>query len=148
MRRSACVFVILLLAQGAAWAGDLDIFGKFFAGGAEFDLALYADGNKKVGVIGIAAADGRRTSIAFAPEEWHFFAELWQKARKTKSSTWQPVGSFKETDTKELALLTLSSGPGVQFNVTGDKGPFVFTLPAGDVASFDAKIAEMAKKLR
>ena len=148
MRRSACLLVILLLAHGTAWAGDLNIFGKFFAGGAEFDLALYTDGNKKVGIVGIAAADGRKTSVAFDPEEWHFFAALWQKARKTKSATWQPIGSFKETGTKELALLTMSAGPGVRFNISGNKGPFAFTLPTSDIKSFDAKVAEMAKQLR
>jgi len=87
MRRTACLLIVLLLAHGSAWAGDLNIVGKFFADGVEFDLALYTEGGEKIGVVGIVAADGGRTSIAFAADEWHSFVELWQKARKTRSST-------------------------------------------------------------
>jgi hypothetical protein len=146
MRRSACL-VVILLVQGTAWAADLNILGKFFAGGAEVDLAFYADAGQKVGLIGIAAADGRKTSIAFAPEDWRAFDQLWQRARKVKSSTWQPVGSLAQTGTRQQALLAISAGPGVRFNITGEKGPFVFTLPASDIKAFSAKVAEMARKL-
>jgi hypothetical protein len=129
-----------------AWAaGTLDIIGKFFANEAEFDIALYTEDHQLVAVIGIATT--QRSSVAFAPNEWHSFAELWQKARRMQTATWQLVGTFKETDTTELALLTVMAGPGVQFNITGEKGNFSFVLPKSDFTNFDAKVRQMTTSL-
>jgi hypothetical protein len=142
MRKIGLLVALLLLAASPAWAaGKLDILGKFSANGAEFDLAIYRENGETVALVGIAA--GKRTSVAFSTAEWHSFVELWRQARAMRGESWQPVGTFKETDTTELALLTVTAGPAVQFNIDGDKGHFTFVLPKSDFAAFDAKVAEM-----
>jgi hypothetical protein len=142
MRKIGLFVVLLLLAASPARAeGKLDMLGKFSSNGTEFDLAIYRESGETVALVGIAA--GQRTSVAFSSAEWHSFVELWRKARAMSGKTWQPVGTFKETDTTELALLTVTAGPGVQFNIDGDKGHFTFVLPKSDFAAFDAKVQEM-----
>ncbi len=141
---SAILFGLLLLPATAQAAGELVYAGKFFSGGNEFDIAQYTEDQDKVAVIGIES-NSQRTSVAFAPDEWHFFVELWRKAQSLQSATWQPVGTFKETNTDELALLTVTAGPGVQLTITGKKGPFVFVLLPGDYAQFDATVSQTAE---
>jgi len=140
----AAAMLLLLLNAPALAAGQLVFAGKFFSGGSEFDIAQYTEDDEKVAVIGIGI-NNVKTSVAFAPNEWHFFAELWQRARNAQSATWQPVGTFKETNTDELALLTVTAGPGVQLTITGKKGPFVFVLLPGDYARFDATVSQTAE---
>ena len=143
----ALAMLLLSLAQAAALAaGQLIITGKFNSGGNEFDFAQYTEiGSKnKIAVVSIAIRSGR-TSVAFDAKEWDSFAELWQQAQNVHSATWQPVGSFKETGTTEPALLTVAAGPGVQFTITGNKGPFTFVLLPGDYARFDAAVKQMAE---
>ena len=142
MRKIGLFLALLLLAASPARAeGKLDILGKFRANGAEFDLAVYRENGETVALIGIAAA--QRTSVAFSTGEWHSFVDLWQKAQAVQAPTWQPVGSFKESNSTELALLTVTAGPGVQFSIDGNKGHFTFVLPQSDFAAFDAKVQEM-----
>jgi hypothetical protein len=142
MRKIGLFVALLLLAASPAWAaGKLDVVGKFSANGTEFDLAIYRENGETVALVGIAA--GQRTSVAFSPAEWHSFVELWRQARAARSESWQPVGTFKETGTTELALLTVTAGPAVQFNIDGVKGHFTFVLPKSDFAAFEAKVAEM-----
>jgi len=52
------------------------------------------------------------------------------------------LNSF-QTGTAEQALLTVAAGPGVQFTITGQKGPFVFVLQPGDYARFDGAVNQM-----
>lgn len=147
MRRrifAAALLLLLLPAAAALAAGQLIMTGKFTGGGREFDFAQYTEtGTKeKVAIIGIEI-ESKRTSVAFSPNEWHSFAELWHKAQSIHSATWQPVGSFQETGTAEQALLAVAAGPGVQFTITGQKGPFVFVLQPGDYARFDVAVNQM-----
>jgi hypothetical protein len=146
MRRRifAAALLLLLLHAPALAAGQLIMTGKFTGGGKEFDFAQYTEtGTKeKVAIIGIEI-DNKRTSVAFSPNEWHSFAELWHKAQGVHSATWQPVGNFQETGTAEQALLAVAAGPGVQFTITGQKGPFVFVLQPGDYARFDGAVNQM-----
>jgi hypothetical protein len=142
MRKIGLFAALVLFAASTAWAqGKLDVLGKFLSNGSEFDLAIYRENGETVALVGIAA--GQRTSVAFGANEWHSFVELWHNARAASGGTWQPVGTFKETDTTERALLTVTAGPAVQFNIDGDKGHFTFVLPASDFAAFDAKVQEM-----
>jgi hypothetical protein len=142
MRKIGLLVALLLFAASPVWAaGKLDILGKFLSDGTEFDLAVYREDGETVALIGIATTE--RTSVAFSTGEWHSFVDLWRKARAVNGGTWQPVGTFKETGTEELALLTVTAGPGVQFNIDGHKGHFTFVLPKGDFAAFDAKVQEM-----
>ncbi len=140
---SAILIGWLLIPATAQAEGQLVYAGKFMNGGIEFELAQYTEDQEKVAVIGIDN-NNQRTSVAFAPNEWHFFAELWQKAGNVQSATWQPVGTFTETDTDERALLTVAAGPGVQFTISGNKGVFTFVLQQGDYAQFDAVVRQMA----
>lgn len=143
MKKTVLLLVVLLFASvpASGASGNLAIIGKFFSGGAEFDLAIYREGGETVPLIGIAAT--KRSSVAFSVSQWPSFVALWHKAQKTQAPTWHLVGTFKETGTTELALLTVSAGPGVQFVMTGEKGIFTFVLPPSDFAAFDAKVKAM-----
>jgi len=146
MRRILFALALLLLAPSAALAaGQLVISARFNSGGNEFDFGQYTEngGKDKVAIIGIEIRN-QRTSVAFDPAEWHSFAALWQQAQSVRSATWQAVGTYKETGTTEAALLTISAGPGVQFTITGNKGPFTFVLLPGDYVRFDAAVKQMA----
>ncbi len=104
------VVLALVLTPVASWAaGTLHYAGRFYAGGGEFDIAHYADGQDKVAVVGIKT-NQQATSVAFAPGEWHSFAELWVKARGIRSATWQFIGSFKETGGDDTAQLSVAAG--------------------------------------
>lgn len=142
MRKIGLFVALLLLAASPARAeGKLDILGKFSSNGSEFDLAIYRESGETVALIGIAAA--QRTSVAFSSGEWHAFVDLWHRARAVDGESWQSVGTFKESNTQELALLTVTAGPAVQFSIDGNKGHFTFVLPKSDFAAFDAKVQEM-----
>ncbi|MGH6977153.1 MAG: hypothetical protein ACREED_09020 [Stellaceae bacterium] len=144
-RRTMLLLGVLALAlmPASSWAaGMLRYAGRFYAGGSEFDVTQYSDGKAKIGVIGINR--GReRTSVAFASDEWHSFAGLWDTARHTKSATWQTVGTFTETGADDAMLLSVAAGPGVQFTMTGKKGSFTFVLSPRDYAAFDATVRRM-----
>lgn len=144
-RRTMVLLGVLALAlmPASSWAaGMLRYAGRFYAGGSEFDIAQYSDGKAKIGVIGINR--GReRTSVAFASDEWHSFVELWDKARHSKSATWQTVGTFKENGTDDATSLSVAAGPGVQFTVVGKKGSFTFVLSPRDYAAFDSTVKRM-----
>jgi len=131
------------LTPASAWSnGILRYAGRFYAGGSEFDIARYSDGKAKIGVVGINL--GReRTSVAFASDEWHSFVALWDKALHTKSTTWQTIGTFRETDTDDATSLSVAAGPGVQFTMTGKKGPFTFVLSPRDYVAFDSTVKRM-----
>lgn len=146
MRRIVVRLVVLalVLTPVASWAaGTLHYAGRFYAGGGEFDIAHYADGRDKVAVVGIKT-NQQATSVAFAPGEWHSFAELWVKARGTRSATWQFIGTFKETGSDDAAQLSVAAGPGVQLTITGRKRPFIFVLSPRDYAAFDATVRRTA----
>ena len=148
MRRLWLPLVLLaVLARAAAAAGTVDYVGRFSVAPAECDLAIYAEGNDKVGLVGIDNGQRERASVAFSPNEWHFFVELWDRARGMQTSTWQLVGSFAETGTSGQAVLTVLAGRGVQINVSGKTGFFSFELPPDQLDAFDAKVREMANRL-
>lgn len=135
------VALALTPAQARA-AGILRYAGRFYAGGGELDIARYSDGKTKIGVIGIN--NGRaRVSVAFAADEWHSFVELWEKARRAPSTTWQTIGAFKGTGTDDARSLSVATGPGVQFTITGKKGSFAFVLSPRDYAAFDMTVKRM-----
>ena len=146
MRRMMFAAALLLLLPAAALAaGQLIVVGRFGGGGKVFDIVQYTAatvGKEKIAVIGIGIND-QHSSVAFATDEWHSFAELWRKAQGVRSAAWQPVGTFQETDTSEQAQLAVAAGPGVQFTITGKKGPFVFVLRPADYARFDGTVNQM-----
>lgn len=136
------VLALALMPASVTAAGTLRYAGRFYAGGSEFDVARYSDGKAKIGIIGINR--GReRTAVAFAPDEWHAFVELWNKARRTPSAIWQPIGALKETGTDDATSLSVAAGPGAQFTIEGKKGSFAFVLSPRDYAAFDSTVKQM-----
>jgi len=134
----------LVVVPASAWAaGILRYAGRFYAGGSELDIAQYSDGKAKIAIVGINR-DRERTSVAFAPDEWHSFVMLWNKARRAPSKTWQPVGAFAETGTGDERSLSVAAGPGVQFTIAGKKSSFTFVLSPRDYAAFDSTVKRMA----
>ncbi len=147
MRRFLAALALLLLLQSpASAAGQLVVTGKFNSGGNEFDFDQYTEtgGQDKIAVVAIEIGHSR-TSVAFDAKEWHSFAELWQQARNVHAAAWQQIGTFKETGTTEATLLSVAAGPGVQFTITGVKGPFTFVLMQVDYPRFDAAVKQMTE---
>lgn len=144
-RRTAILLGVLALAlmpaPGRA-AGVIRYAGRFYAGGGELDLARYSDGKTKIGIVGINR-DRERLSVAFASGEWHSFVELWDKAHRTPSATWQTTGTFKEAGTDDARSLSVATGPGVQFTIAGKMGSFTFVLSPRDYAAFDLAVKRM-----
>lgn len=137
-------FLALALMPAPSWAaGVLRYAGRFYAGGGELDLVRYSDGKTKIGILGINR-NRERLSVAFASDEWHSFVDLWNKARHTPSAAWQTIGTFKEAGTDDARLLSVATGPGVQFTIVGKKGSFTFVLSPRDYAAFDLAVKRMA----
>lgn len=113
--------------------------------GGQLIVGAFADDDQRVGVIGIASV--RRASVALNKDEWGSLLELWQQARAVRSATWQTVGSFKETGTKEQSLLTVLAGPGVQFTIADPRGTFAVSVPKSDYAKVDASLHKVAQFL-
>jgi hypothetical protein len=110
--------------------------------GGQVVVGTFLDNDQRVGLIGVASV--RRASVAFAKDEWASLLDLWQQARAVRSATWQTVGTFKETGTKEPAQLTVMGGPGVQFAVANPRGTFTVSVPKGDYAKLDASLHKVA----
>jgi hypothetical protein len=139
---SLITLLFLLYSSPAQAAGQLDVVGKFFANGVEFDIATYTEGADKVAVVGIA----RHISVAFDSQEWGAFVNLWQKAARFDSNSWQLIGSFKETGTKDMDLLVVTAGPGVQFTIMDPlKGTLSFVLAKSDFDRFDASVRQVTE---
>jgi hypothetical protein len=120
----------------------LTTIGTYQGGGGHVIVAAYLDNDQRVGLLGVSSV--RRASVAFAKDEWGSLIDLWQQARAVKGTTWQTVGTFKETGVKEPAQLTVAGGPGVQFVVTNPRGTFTVSVPKGDLARFDASLHKVA----
>jgi len=147
MRRFWFAALLAFLLAPAAWAaGTLDYVGKFNADGKEFDIALFTENGEKVPIIGIAS--DKRMSVAFSPNEWPRFVDLWHRAQNQRGSNWVNIGSFQETGTDERALLTVVAGPGVQFTINGAKGTSFFVLPRDQYADFDRAVQAMTPRLQ
>ena len=130
--------LVLLGSSPAQAAGQYDVVGKFFANGVEFNIATYTEGAAKVALVGIPG----RISVTFDPGEWGDFVTLWQKA----STSWQFVGSFKETGTTDVDLLIVTAGPGVQFTIMdATNGTLSFVLRKSDFDAFDAKVRQVTE---
>jgi hypothetical protein len=139
---SVLALVFLLYSSPARAAGQLDVVGKFFANGVEFDIATYTEGADKVAVVGIA----RHISVAFDSVEWGTFVSLWQRAARQESNSWQFIGSFKETGTKDMDLLVVTAGPGVQFTIMDPmKGTLSFVLAKSDFDRFEASVRQVTE---
>jgi hypothetical protein len=150
MRRPTLLLVIavlfLLHSAPVQAAGQLDFVGKFFAGGTEFDIATYTEDAQRVALIGIVAGP-QKIPVAFNSGEWDSFVDLWHKAAQVESASWQFVGSFKETTTRDKTLLIVTAGPGVQFTIIDPKGTSSFVLGKSDFGTFETKVQQVTAYL-
>ncbi len=149
MKRHVLISVLvagLLLLPVTARAA-LTIIGHYdYGGGTVFDVAYNAENGGKVSLLGMKGNINNvrsAVSITFSKNEWNSFVALWRKAMGTQSSSFQFVGTYKETNTKYNSLLTVAAGPGVQFTINDQPGTLVFVLRPADFARFDADVAKV-----
>src|ERR1700751_675710 len=100
---------------------------KYDGTGGQVQVGAFIDNEQRVGVLGVSSV--RRASIALAKDEWASFLDLWQQARAVRSGTWQAVGTVKESGLKQPSVLTVLSGPGVQFTIADARGSFTVAVP-------------------
>jgi hypothetical protein len=110
--------------------------------GGHVTVGAFVTNDQRVGVLGVSSV--RRASIAFAKDEWATFLDLWQQARAVRSTTWQTVGTFKETGLKAPSVLTLMGGPGVQFAIADARGTFTVAVPKSDFTRLDASLNKVS----
>ena len=120
----------------------LTTIAKYDGTGGQVLVGAFLDNEQRVGVLGISSV--RRASIALAKDEWTSFLELWQQARAVRSTTWQTVGSVKESGLKQPSMLTVMAGPSVQFTIADARGSFTVAVPKNDVARLDASLHRVA----
>ena len=139
----SAILAVLLLLPATAWA-QLTIVGHYTGGNIFFDIATFTKDGKKVALLGIS----HKVSIAFRKDEWNTFAAIWQKAKRSKSDSFQFIDSYKEAPSDGYrSLLTVAVGPGVQFTINDKAGTYVFVLPPKDFFRVDADIAKVATYL-
>jgi hypothetical protein len=140
--------IAALLIGGPASAGSLDVVASFTAKTSQLDVATYTDPNQKpstVGLLGISHSN----SIAFGANQWKSLIELVHKASAagTNSTAWTETGSIKDVS-KDVATLTVSSGPGLRFVISSAKGGTVtHILPKADMARLEKALAQVSDAL-
>jgi len=120
----------------------LTTIAKYDGTGGQVLVGAFIDNDHRVGVLGVSAV--RRASIALAKDEWTSFLDLWQQARAVRSSTWQAVGTVKETGLKQPSSLTVMGGPSVQFTIADARGSFTVAVPKNDIARLDASLHKVS----
>jgi hypothetical protein len=137
----AALLAVLILLPAKVRADGINIVGHYAnADGTSLDIATFSEKGETVGILGIA----HKVSITFSPNEWPSFVAIWKKAEGIQSNSFQFVGTYKETGTTYNSLLTAAAGPGVQLTINDQPGTYVFVLPPGDYAKFDADVATVA----
>ena len=135
------------LIDRPALAGSLDVVASFTAKASQLDVATYSDPNQRpstVGLLGISHSN----SIAFGAEQWKSLIELVHKAAAAPApAAWTEVGSMKDVS-KDVATLTVSSGPGLRFVISSAKGGSVtHLLPKTDIARLEKALQQVGDRL-
>ena len=134
------------LIAGPASAGSLDVVASFTAKVSQLDVATFTDPNQKstVGLLGISKSN----SIAFGADQWKSLIELVHKAAAASApAAWTEVGSMKDV-AKDVATLTVSSGPGLRFVISSAKGGSVtHILPKADIARLEKALQQVGDRL-
>ena len=134
------------LIDRPALAGSLDVVASFTAKVSQLDVATFTDPNQKstVGLLGISHSN----SIAFGAEQWKSLIELVKKAAAAPApAAWTEVGSMKDVS-KDVATLTVSSGPGLRFVISSAKGGSVtHILPKTDIARLEKALQQVGDRL-
>jgi hypothetical protein len=120
----------------------LTTIAKYDGTGGQVLVGAFTDNDQRVGVLGVSSV--RRASVALAKDEWASLLDLWQQARAVRGTTWQTVGTVKETGLKQPSVLTVMGGPGVQFTITDARGSFSVTAPKNDLARLDASLHKVS----
>ena len=135
------------LIDRPALAGSLDVVASFTAKASQLDVATYSDPNQRpstVGLLGISHSN----SIAFGAEQWKSLIELVHKAAAAPApAAWTEIGSMKDVS-KDVATLTVSSGPGLRFVISSAKGGSVtHLLPKTDIARLEKALQQVGDRL-
>ena len=135
------------LIDRPALAGNLDVVASFTAKASQLDVATYSDPNQRpstVGLLGISHSN----SIAFGAEQWKSLIELVHKAAAAPApAAWTEIGSMKDVS-KDVATLTVSSGPGLRFVISSAKGGSVtHLLPKTDIARLEKALQQVGERL-
>ncbi len=131
-----------------ALAGSLDVVASFTAKPSQLDVATYTDPNQKPSKVGLLSIS-HSNAIALGAADWKSLIELVHKASAagTNSATWTEAGSMKDVS-KDVATLTVSSGPGLRFVISSAKGGTVtHILPKADMARLEKALAQVSDAL-
>lgn len=134
----------LLLLPGMARAQFAVV--EHYTGGSDttLDIGTFTQNGERVALIGLS----HKASITFKKgREWNSFIALWRKAKKTRSQSFQVIGSLKEIGPASPSLLKVAAGPGVQFTISDKPGTYSFVLLPSNFASFDAAIVKVTASL-
>ena len=123
----------------------LTTIAKYDGTGGQVTVGAFLDSEQRVGVLGVSSV--RRASIALAKDEWTSLLDLWQQARAVRSTTWQTIGTVKETGLKQPSVLTVMGGPGVQFSIADARGSFTVAVPKNDLGRLDASLQKVSSFL-
>ena len=124
------------LIAASALAGSLDVIASFTAKPSQLDVATYTDPNQKQSKVGLLSIS-HSNAIALGAADWKSLIDLVHKATGTNSAAWTVVGSIKDVS-RDVATLTVSSGPGLRFVISSAKGGTVtHILPKADIARLE-----------
>ena len=137
---------------GPASAGSLNVIASFTAKTSRLDVATFADPNQKPSTVGLLSIS-QSNAVALGAADWKSLVDLVHKAAAaaaataTASAAWTEAGSIKDVS-KDVATLTVSSGPGLRFVISSAKGGTVtHILPKSDIARLEKALAQVSDAL-
>jgi plastocyanin len=137
---------------GPAAAGSLNVIASFTAKTSRLDIATFADPNQKPSTVGLLSIS-QTNAVALGAADWKSLIDLVHKAAAAAAATapasaaWTEAGSIKDVS-KDVATLTVSSGPGVRFVISSARGGTVtHILPKSDIARLEKALAQVGDAL-
>ena len=120
---------------------------SFAAKPSQLDVATYTDPNQRPSKVGLLSIS-HGNAIALGAADWKSLIDLVHKATAaTASAAWTVVGSIKDVS-KDVATLTVSSGPGLRFVISSAKGgTLTHILPKSDIARLEKALAQVSDAL-
>ena len=139
--------ITVSLIAWAALAGSLNVVASFTAKTSQLDVATFADPNQKPSMVGVLSISHSNT-IALGAGDWKSLIDLVHKAAAaTAPAAWTEAGSIKDVS-KDVATLTVSSGPGLRFVISSARaGSVSHILPKADVARLEKALAQVGDAL-
>jgi len=139
--------IATLLIGWPAAAGSLNVVASFTAKTSQLDVATFADPNQKPSTVGVLSISHSNT-IALGAGDWKSLIDLVHKAAAAAApAAWTEAGSIKDVS-KDVATLTVSSGPGLRFVISSAKGGTVtHILPKSDIARLEKALAQVSDVL-